>query len=207
MKRFSSLVLALSFFPCLAFASDPPMAPEATKPAMQQPAAQLSLPAAVQPVAPKASIKLGYADLERISAESSLGKASQAQAKAKQEKLQAQLQSKRKQLDKQKASIEATIASLSPAQREAKAKEFQKKVEAFQKSAMNAEKEYMTLREELNKSLYEAIVQASVEYGKANSLKLVVVKRELLYLASEVEAPQDVTAGIIKLMDEKWAKK
>jgi outer membrane protein len=206
MKRLSSLVLALSVLPCLAFAADPPIVSEATKPTIQQPAAQLPLPAAVQPEAPKSLIKLGYADMAKISAESSLGKASQAQAKAKQEKLQSQLQAKRKQLDKQKASIEATIASLSPAQREAKAKEFQKKVEAFQKLALNAEKEFQTLQEELSKSLYEAIEKASVEYGKSNNLALVVVKRELLYLANGVDA-QDVSAGIIKLMDEKWAKK
>jgi outer membrane protein len=71
---------------------------------------------------------------------------------------------------------------------------------------LNAEKEFQTLQEELSKSLYEAIEKASVEYGKSNNLALVVVKRELLYLANGVDA-QDVSAGIIKLMDEKWAKK
>jgi outer membrane protein len=208
MKMLFKLVLVLSVLPCIALAADPSKNTETPKPSiLLQPAAQVPL---VSPVTtaeiPKQLVKLGYADMAKISAESSLGKASQAQAKAKQEKLQTQLQSRRKQLDRQKAAIEATIAKLSPAQREAKAKDFQKKVEAFQKLAMNAEKEFQTLQEALSKSLYEGIEQAAAEYGKANNLALVVVKRELLYLANGVDA-QDVSDGIIKLMDDKFVKK
>lgn len=211
MKPFLNLFVAAAIFvlPCLAFAEEPAKATEqAQKPLQLQVSPELQLAPAKPVEAPKnlPVVKLGYADMAKISAESSLGKASQAQVKAKQEKLQHQVQSRRKQLDKQKASIEATIASLSPAQRESKAKEFQKKVEAFQKFAMNAEKELQTLQEGLSKSLYESIEQASVEYGKANNLALVVIKRELLYLANGVDA-QDVSDGIIKLMNEKWVKK
>lgn len=212
MKKILILAVALSLsaFPFFVSAEEPAKTPEIPKTSIQ-----------LQPVVPVAAVpqektveiskmqpvvKLGYADMAKIGSESSLGKASQAQAKAKQEKLQAQVQAKRKQLDKQKASIEATIASLTPAQREAKAKDFQKKVEAFQKFVASAEKEFQTLQEGLSKALYEAIEQASVEYGKANNLSLVVVKRELLYLANGVDA-QDVSDGIIKLMDEKWLKK
>jgi len=205
-----AITLSLSAFPFFASADEPAKTPESSKTSIQlQPVAPV---VAVSPTTPveisktQPVVRLGYADMAKISSESSLGKASQAQAKAKQEKLQAQVQSKRKQLDKQKAAIEATIANLTPAQREAKAKDFQKKVEAFQKFGANAEKEFQTLQEGLSKSLYEAIEQASVEYGKANNLSLVVVKRELLYLANGVDA-QDVSEGIIKLMDEKWLKK
>jgi outer membrane protein len=152
------------------------------------------------------SLRLGYADIARISSESALGKATKAQAKAKMEKLQALIQEKRKKLDKQKAALEAKFASLTPAQRDARGKDFQKKVEEFQKFGQNAEKELQTLQEELSKSLFDMIEQSAVEYGKANGLSLVVIKRELLYLSSGVDA-QDVSDGIIKLMDEKWQKK
>lgn len=151
-------------------------------------------------------MKLGYVDVARVSTESSLGKASAAQAKQKQEKLQAQITAKRKQLDKQKAAIEAQVASMTPAQREAKAKEFQKKVEAFQKFGMNAEKELQALQEGLGKAFNDSITQAAGAYGKANGLALIIVKRELLYLSGDVDA-QDVSDGIIKLMNEKFVKK
>ncbi len=212
MKKILILAIALSLFavPLFVFAEEPAKGSEAPKTSIQlQPIAPVVAVSPVKPVETskvQSVVKLGYADMAKISSESSLGKASQAQAKAKQEKLQTQVQAKRKQLDKQKAAIEATIASLTPAQREAKAKDFQKKVEAFQKFGANAEKEFQVLQEGLSKSLYEAIEQASVEYGKANNLSLVVVKRELLYLANGVDA-QDVSDGIIKLMDEKWLKK
>lgn len=210
------VVVMLSVFSCSAFAAEPAKTPEVPKAAEPDksplqlqiaPPEALAAPLKVVEVNKTSGVmKIGYADMAKISSESSLGKASQSQAKAKQEKLQSQVQTKRKQLDKQKAAIEATIASLTPAQREAKAKDFQKKVEAFQKFGVNAEKEFQTLQEGLSKSLYEAIEQAAVEYGKANNLSLVVVKRELLYLANGVDA-QDVSEGIIKLMDEKWLKK
>ena len=151
-------------------------------------------------------MKLGYVDVARVSSESSLGKASAAQAKHKQEKLQAQITAKRKQLDKQKAAIETQISGMTPAQREAKAKEFQKKVEAFQKFGINAEKELQVLQEGLGKAFNDAITKAAGAYGQANGLALVIVKRELLYLSGDVDA-QDVSDGIIKLMNEKFVKK
>ena len=116
--------------------------------------------------------------------------------------LQGQIEAKRKQLDKQKSAIEAKLKTLTPPQREAKAKEFQKKVEEFQKFGMNAEKELQTRQEEFSVKLFKAIEQASADLGKAKGLSLVVVKRELLYLGSGVDA-QDVTDDVIKKIDKK----
>ena len=79
-------------------------------------------------------------------------------------------------------------------------------MESFQKFGMGAEKELQALLEGLGKAFNEAIEQAATEYGKSSGLALVVVKREMLYLSSEVDA-QDVSEGIIKLMNEKWSKK
>jgi outer membrane protein len=152
------------------------------------------------------TVRIGYADIAKIGAESALGKASAAQAKQKQEKLQAQILAKRKPLDKQKAALEAQFPTLNPAQREAKSKEFQKKVEAFQKSGQNLEKELQDLQEKLTKALFDTIEQTAVEVGKEKGLALVVIKREMLYLSNAVDA-QDVSEDIIKQMNEKWQKK
>ena len=54
--------------------------------------------------------------------------------------------------------------------------------------------------------LFKAVEQASAELGKAKGLALVIVKRELLYLGSGVDA-QDVTADIIALIDAKEPRK
>ncbi|MBI2353763.1 MAG: OmpH family outer membrane protein [Deltaproteobacteria bacterium] len=157
------------------------------------------------PLAAAQPVRIGYVDINRIAGESALGKSSQAQAKERQGKFQARIETKRKQLDKQKAALEAKFATLTPPQREAKAKEFQKKVEEFQKFVMDAEKELQNIQEGLSKALFEAIEQAAAEYGKANGLALVVVKRELLYLASGVDS-RDVTEGILALLNEKVKK-
>jgi outer membrane protein len=160
------------------------------------------------PETPKAqqTMRIGYVDIARIGSESTLGKASAAKSREKQEKFQARILAKRKQLDKQKAAIEAKISTLTPQQRETKAREFQKKVEEFQKFGMNAEKELQALQEELSKAVFAAIEQAAAEYGKANGLGVVIIKRELLYLGSSVDS-QDVTEGLIKLMNEKGRKR
>jgi outer membrane protein len=155
-----------------------------------------------EPAPVQQAVRLGHVDLMRIATESEKGKAGQAQLTELKKKMTGQVETKRKQLEKQKAAIEAKLQTLTPQQREAKGKEFQKKVEEFQKFGMNAEKELQERLEEYNSALYRAIEQASAEYGKANNLALVVVKREMLYLGSGVDA-QDVTDGVIKLIDKK----
>jgi outer membrane protein len=167
---------------------------------VQAPAAAAEKP--VEAAVTQPSTHLGHVDLARIAAESETGKAGQAQFADLKKKLQGQIESRRKQLEKQKAAIEAKLKTYTAEQREAKAKEFQKKVEEFQKFGMNAERELQTKQEEFSEQLYKAIEQASAELGKAKGLALVVVKREMLYLGSGVDA-QDVTDDIIKKIDKK----
>ena len=170
------------------------------------PAAPQTLPAAAQKSPEAASaqqgVRLGHVDLARIAAESETGKAGQAQFAELKKKLQGQIEAKGKQLEKQKAAIEAKLKTFTAAQREAKAKEFQKKVEEFQKFGMNAEKELQARQEEFSDKLFKAIEQASAELGKTKDLALVIIKRDLLYLDSGVDA-QDVTDEVIKKIDKK----
>lgn len=206
------IALIVTALPAMAGAADTAPVPATLQP---PPLLQPAVPAnpAVPPILQKPSetpkpnsTRIGYVDIARIGNESNLGKDSRAKSKTKQEKFQSQIQAKRKQLDKQKAAIEAKFATLSPQQKESKARDFQKKVEEFQKFGLNAEKELQEMQENLSKTLFDAVEQAAAEYGKANGLSLVVIKRELLYLASGVDA-QDVTEGLIKLMNEKSRKK
>jgi outer membrane protein len=145
---------------------------------------------------------LGHVDLARIAAESETGKAGQAQMMELKKKLQGQIESKRKQLDKQRVALEAKFKTFTNEQREVKGKEFQKKVEEFQKFGMNAEKELQARQEEFSDKLFKAIEQASADLGKAKGLALVIIKREMLYLGSGVDA-QDVTDDVIKKIDKK----
>jgi outer membrane protein len=184
----------------------PAQPPTATTPTPIVPTPSVTAVPKAAEVAKPQQLRLGFVDIARVGTESTLGKASASQAKQRQEKLQAQILSKRKQLDKQKAALEAQFPTLNPTQRETKSKEFQKKVENFQKYGMKSEKELQALQEGLSKAFNEAVEQAAIAYGKTNGLALVVVKREMLYLSNSVDA-QDVTEGIIKLMNEKWTKK
>lgn len=174
-----------------------PAAPQAVLAPVQKPA---------EAVPAQQVTRLGHVDLARIAADSETGKAGQAQLVDLKKKLQGQIESKRKQLEKQQAAIESKLKALTPQQREAKGKEFQKKVAEFQKFGMNAEKELQTKQEEFSAKLFKAIELASAELGKAKNLSLVVIKRELLFLGSGVDA-QDVTDDVIKKIDGKEAKK
>jgi len=170
------------------------------------PAAPQAVPAPAQKPAEAASgqqsTRLGHVDLARVAAESETGKAGQAQIGDLKKKLQGQIEAKRKQLDKQKTAIEAKFKTFTNEQREAKAREFQKKVEEFQKFGLKAEKELQSRQEEFSDKLFKAIEQASADLGKAKGLALVVIKRELLYLGSGVDA-EDVTDEVIKKIDNK----
>jgi len=203
---FALLVAAL---PSLGSAAESSPAPELLKtPSLLQPAASPSAdPLKLSETAKaQAALRIGYVDIARIGKESTLGKESAAKSKKKQESFQSRILAKRKQLDKQKTAIEAKFATLNPQQRESRTRDFQKKIEEFQRFGLNAEKELQAFQEELSKSLFEAIEQAAAEYGKANDLSLVMIKRELLYLGNGVDA-QDVTEGLIKLMNEKGQKR
>jgi outer membrane protein len=167
---------------------------------VQAPAAAAEKPAEATVAQP--STHLGHVDLARVAAESETGKAGQAQLAELEKKLRAQIEAKQQQLEKQKAAIEAKINTLTAQQKETKAKELRKKFEEFQKFAMNAQKELQTKQGDFSEKLFKAIEQASAELGKAKGLALVVVKRELLYLSSGVDA-QDVTDDVIKKIDKK----
>jgi len=202
-----SILLALlaCSFSALAYAGEPASDKPVPMPSLA-PAAPQTLPAPTLKPQEAASVqqtmRLGHVDMARIATESEMGKAGQAQFAELKKKLQGQIEAKGKQLEKQKAAIEAKLKTLTPPQREAKAREFQKKVEEFQKFGRNAEKELQTRQEEFGDKLFKAIEQASVDLGKAMGLALVVVKRELLYLGSGVDA-QDVTDEVIKKIDKK----
>lgn len=183
---------------------EPPRPKPATQPAPTVAAPVVTPPTAA--VTPQPAIPIGYVDLVRISTESETGKAGQAKLTEKKKKLQTQIETKRKQLDKQRAAIEAKLATLTPEQRESKAKEFQKKVAEYQKFVQKADDELQELQQDLSRTLFEKIEQAASEYGKRNSLALVIVKRDLLYLADNVIS-QEITDGVVKLINEQGQKK
>jgi outer membrane protein len=204
-----SFFLSLAAFNVQAADQQPAAAaaPAIAQPTLLQSAPGLSLLPAVREAAqPVATVKIGVVDVNKASADSIMGKAAQNQIKTQQAKLQKQVESKRKQLDKFKADTERQLPTLSPQQRESKSKEFQKKVEEFQKFGMNAEKELMASQQKLTKGLFEAIGQAAEELGKSKGLNAIVINRELLFLGPGVE-PVDLTADLVKLLDEKGKKK
>lgn len=208
MNRFLlQLLCAALFFSVFATVA---LAADETKPAVGNTSPPLSLLPSLPITAPTTpaptpSAILGLVDINRISTESALGKAAQAQITAQQTKLQKQVDTRKRQLEKAKADIERQLPGLAPAQREAKAKEFQKKVGEFQKFGMNAERGLQQTQEKLTKELLAAIEQAAARVGAAKGLTAVVVKRELLYLASGVEAV-DISEEIITAINQAEAK-
>jgi outer membrane protein len=200
------IVIACIFaLPTLAFAADAPPPAPTTAAAPPKSAEPAPVEAAAKPAA-AATARIGYVDVARIGTESERGKTLKTLLTTKKEKLQGKIDSKKKQVDKLKASIEAKIASMTPQQREAKSKEFQKKVEEFQKFAQASEEELFTLQDKESKALYEAVEKAAVDHGTANGFAAIVIKKELLYVGSSVEA-QDVTDALIKALNQEKQKK
>ena len=163
-------------------------------------------PSPLNAPAPQAVTKIGVVDINRISLESSQGKAAQAKMKEQQTRLQKQVDARKRQLEKMKAEIERQLPTLTPPQRQAKAREFQKKVEEMQKFGMNAEKGLMATQEKLTKGLLHAVEQAAVTVAKQKGLAVVVVKRELLYLDAHV-VPTDISDDIVKQINAASAPK
>jgi len=204
------IVLVLALFvvlPLYAGAADPiPAAVPSAAPAPVPAVAPALEPKQIEPTQAAPTVRIGYADITRIGSESAPGKAAQARFKAKADKYQAQITAKQKQLEKQKAAIEAKLPSLLPEQRAAKAKEFEKKVDEYRRFVQNAEKELKPLEEELTRSLFGEIEKVVSDYAKANGFAAIVAKKELLYQGNSVTV-QDVTEDILKLVNEKGAKK
>lgn len=161
-------------------------------------------PAAAEPVLTEKAeqtVRIGFVDMAKIAGDSVPGKAAQNMVQAKTKMYRSQITAKEKQLEKQKKTIEAQIAALSPQQREAKAKEFQKKLDEYRKLVTKAEKEVQTLQEKLLSDLYKSIEKASGDYGKAQGLIAVVMKKDLLFAGEKTEV-KDITEDIIKLLDK-----
>lgn len=193
------LIACLIALPSLAFAVD--NAAEVKPPAPAPTVVSAPAEAASKPAAAAQNARIGYVDIARIGTESEPGKALRIRLTSSKDKLQSKIEGKKKAIDKLKASIEAKIATMTPKQREAKSKEFQKKLEELQKFAQAAEEEFLTLQEKETKTLYEAIEKAAVEHGKANGYAAIVVKKELLYVGSSVDA-QDVTDALINALNQ-----
>ncbi len=198
-KLFNRVLIACFFaLPTLAFAAGngaeviPATPPQTAVQAAAEPAPK---PATTQ------TARIGYVDIVRIGTESERGKALKTLLTERKDKLQGKIEDKKKALDKLKTSIEAKIAAMTPKQREAKSKEFQKKLEELQKLAQTSEEEFFTLQEKETKSLYDAIEQSAVAHGKAGGFAAIVVKKELLYIGSNVDT-QDVTDALIKELNQ-----
>jgi outer membrane protein len=194
----SILIASVIALPSFVFAADNLVE---VKPAVPTPAT-VSAPveAVVKPAATTQGTRIGYVDIVRLGSESDRGKTLKSLLTTKKDLLQGKIDGKKKQIEKLKTSIEAKIATMTPAQREAKSKEFQKKLEEFQKFARASEEEFYLLQEKETKALYEAIEQSAVAHGKAAGFAAIVVKKELLYIDSSVNA-KDVTDDLIKSLN------
>jgi outer membrane protein len=198
------LIACIIALPSFAFAAE--NIAEIKPPVPTQTVVSTPAEAVTKPAASTQPARIGYVDIVRIGTESERGKALKTLLTSKKDSLQGKIEGKKKALDKLKTSIEAKIATMTPKQREAKSKEFQKKVEDLQKFARASEEEFLDLQDKETKTLFDAIEQSAVEHGKANGYAAIVIKKELLYVGSSVDA-QDVTDALIKALNQAGQKK
>lgn len=199
-----ALIACFFAFPSLVFAADKPAEAKPATP----PQTTLTSPteAAQKPAGTVQTARIGYVDITRIGTESERGKVLKSLLTTRKDTLQAQIVAKKKQMEKLQTAIEAKIAKMTPQQRKAKSKEFQKKVEELQKFAQTAEEEFLALQDKESRKFFDAIEQAAMTLGKTNGYAAIVVKKELLYIGSSVDA-QDVTDALIKALNQSDQKK
>lgn len=200
--------LTACFFalPSFVFAADKAAEVTPTMPTVTSVTTPAESPLKSGPVAAVQSARIGYVDIVRIGTESERGKALKSLLTAKKDTLQGKIDGKKKQIEKLKTSIEAKIATMTPQQRETKSKEFQKRLGELQKFAQTSEEDFFFLQEKETRALYEAIEQSAEAHGKANGFAAIVVKKELLYVGSSVDA-RDVTDSLIKALNQTDQKK
>lgn len=180
----------------------------------KMPAAAVPAPVSVSPAEqknPEVSsaehpVKIGYVDLTRLGSETEAGKAAREKVRKKSERLENQVTTRQRQLEKQKAALQVKLPSLPAKEQEARAREFEKKVDDHRKYLQSVEKEMKGYENEVSRQLFQDIEEAAAAFGKANGYAAIVVKRELLFVGSDVEG-EDVTSAVLKLMNPKKEKK
>lgn len=198
------LIVCLFLLPTLVFAADNPAEVQSAAP--PQPVKSTPIDTVVKAVPALQVTRIGYVDIVKIGGESERGKSLKVLLTSRKDATQSKIDGQKKKIEKLEKSIKAKIATMTPQQREAKGKEFQKKVEEFQKFARAAEEEFYSLQEKETQTLYIAIEQAAVEYGKGNGFAAVVIKKDLLYVGSDVAA-EDITEALIKSLNQGEEKK
>jgi len=181
-------------------------AAETAVPALPPAAASAPAPAA-EKVSATATVaarrfRVGYVDTMKVAEQSDSGKVAKAHFEAKADRHKAQIDTKQKLLEKQKATLEAKLPTYTPEQRAAKIKDYEKKVEELRKLLQKADKEMKPMQEELIREIYGKIEKAARAYGAANDFAVILEKRELLYLGSNVDA-EDVTDALIIEINKK----
>ena len=193
--------IVAGFFIISLLAAAPLSAAETAAPALSPAAASAPAPAAVQDTAaaPAAAkrFRVGYADIMKIAEQSAAGKAAKARFEEKADRLKTQIDAKQKLLEKQKAALEAKLPTYTPEQRAAKIKAYEKKVDELRKLLQQADKELKPMQEELTLEIFGKIEKTAGAYGAAHGFDIILAKRELLYLGSNVAA-EDVTDALIK---------
>jgi len=208
MKLRNSMMftLLLVLMSVVAHAADPAPTAAPPKGLSLLPAAAAEVKKEAAAAKPQSGFRIGYVDMGRVSQESNVGKQAQASVKERKDKLQTRIDARRKQLDKQRAAIEEKLPTMTPKVREAKLKEFQKKVADFQAFGQQADKELQQLQDDLAAGFATSVEKAATDQGVASGVGLVVIRKELLYVDSRVEAV-DVTDDVIRRMNEAAAKK
>jgi outer membrane protein len=192
------MLTGICIFTVLASANLSVAEPAAT--ALTPPAAAPSPIAGKESTAVQTTAKrfhVGYVDTMQVAEQSAVGKAAKADFEAKAARHKSQIDAKQKLLEKQKATLETKLPTYTPEQRAAKIKDYEKKVEDFRKMLQKADKELKPMQEELTREVYSKIEKAAREYATANGFDIIVEKRELLYLGSNVDT-EDVSDALVK---------
>lgn len=201
MRRMLAGIVVSSFL-----AAAPLLAAETVPSAVTPLVAAVPVPAAEKGTATNPAgakrFRVGYADIMKVAEQSDAGKVAKAHFEAKADRHKTQIDTKQRLLEKQKATLEAKLPTYTPEQRAAKIKEYEKKVEELRKLLQKADKEMKPMQEELIRDIYGKIETAAKAYGAANGFDVILEKRELLYLGSNIDA-EDVTEALIRELNKK----
>ena len=188
-----------------AFAQTPPPT-QTPPPATQKPAAQLPMPSPTPtPVPFPEGAKVGFIDLQRVVAESQLGKQGQEAMKGLNDKLGSDLAAKNKEIQSLQDKMKAQQSVVSDAVMQGMAKDLDRLQRAAQFSQQDAQVQIDQLNQELLKSFQDKVLPIVEKLRDEKGLWIIFALGDNSNIAA-AHAGLDLSPEVIKRLDAAFKK-
>ncbi len=147
--------------------------------------------------------KIGVVDLQRTLETCEPGKSAQAEIKKNMDSMGEDLKIKGAEIEQLRMQLEREAMVMSKEKREEKEREFRIKLNDLKSLEKRYRSDMQNLNQKLITGLRDEVLTLVEEIGKKEGYLLIIDNRTVMYAPASI----DITDQIIKLMNEKYAKK